>query len=61
MGFITSGASAVASFPGLCDALGCTKEREGPGMFFHVHDVSDLGLRIATSAKVPGNLPHVSG
>ena len=58
----------IASFPGPCTAFGCTKEREGPGMFSHVRDVKgrkvvertmgDLGLR---RAKVPGNLLRVSG
>ena len=30
---------SLASFPGLCAAFGCTKERGGPGMFPHVRDV----------------------
>ena len=37
--YITSGASTVASFPGLHDAFGCTNECEGPGMFSHLRDV----------------------
>ena len=32
-------ASALASFPGPCAAFGCTKERDGPGMFPHVRDI----------------------
>ena len=30
---------ALASFPGPPAAFGCTKERDGPGMFPHVRDI----------------------
>ena len=54
----------VASFPGPCAAFGCTKEREGPGMFLHARDVEgrkvnvgDLGLRTAIHSLVPRPCP----
>ena len=53
---------ALASFPCTCAAFGCTKEREGPGMFPRMRDVEgrkvvertyvgDLGLRTGRRAS----------
>ena len=63
----------VALFPGL-HQFRLHKERRGPGIFSHMHDVKGrkvveriylnvgalAGLRTARRANVPGNLPHVS-